>query len=81
MTTTAQPYYTLCVWIPGDDTDDPGCWSDEFGSYSRREVEGEKDFAHNHQPRGWVKIVKHPDTTTAMIAARDALPSPKGGRA
>jgi hypothetical protein len=75
----ARTYYTLCVWTPGQTDDDPGCWSDEFGAYSRREVEGEKDFAHDHQQRGWVKIIKHPEGSAAMMAARDALPKPKNG--
>lgn len=72
-----RSYYTLCKWIEGDEDGDPGCWSDEFGSYSRREVEEEKEWAHNHEKRGYVKIVKHLDTSKAMIQARDALPAPK----
>ncbi len=74
-----RKYYTLCTWTPGDDENaDPGCWTDEFGSYSRREVESEKEFAWDHMPRGHVKIVSHEDGSAAMMAARDALARPKG---
>jgi hypothetical protein len=73
----ARSYYTLIVWTPGETDDDPGCWTDEFGSYSRGEVQEEKDFAYDHHPRGHVKIIKHADGAAKMIAARDATPAPK----
>ena len=76
-----RKYYTLCTWErDADDATDQGAWIDQFGSYSRREVEGEKDFAYDNLPRGHAKIVSHVDGTAAMIAARDALPAPKKGR-
>lgn len=75
-----RPYYTLCTWTEGDAQGDPGCWTDEFGSYSRREVESERTFAYDHLPRGHAKIIRHVDGSAAMMAARDALPAPKTGR-
>lgn len=73
----ARRYHTLIVWTPGE-TEKTGFWSDEFGSYSRNEVQGEKEFAYDHFPRGHVKIVSHDDGAENMIAARDAVPAPKG---
>lgn len=74
-----RQYYTLCTWEESETDEDRKCglWYDAFGSYSRRECQEEWDFAHDHMPRGWVKIIKHDDTAAAMIAARDALPAPK----
>lgn len=72
-----RTYYTLIRWYPGEDDTDPGCWADEFGSYSRREVEEEKEWAHSDAPRGHVKIIKHVDGTAAMMKARDTTPPPK----
>lgn len=72
-----KAYYTLIVWTPGEDESDPGCWSDEFGSYSRREVEEERDIILTHHKRGHTAIIKHEESTGAMIAARDSYPPPK----
>jgi hypothetical protein len=81
MTATARKYYTLCIWIEGDDANDPGCWADEFGSYSRREVQQDREFGHSHRPRGHTAIISHAESEGAMIAARDALAKPKGRNA
>lgn len=65
-----RPYYTLCIF----DTEQ-NCWFDEFGSYDRKEVVAETDYAS--APRKHIAIIKHDDTAAAMLAARDALPLPK----
>jgi hypothetical protein len=69
----ARKYFTLIVW-----DSEMSQWCDEFGSYSRRECESNRDFAYDHLPRAHVKIIGHDDTSAAMIAARDAVSAPKG---
>ncbi len=70
-------YFTLIVWTPGE-TGKTGFWSDEFGSYSRKELQDEIEFAWYHMPRGHVKIIAHNDSGLIMAAVRDATPAPKG---
>ena len=61
----ARTYYTLCKF----DTDN-GAWFDEFGDYSRREVQDELDSeVDNGTPRKFLKIVTTDGSAAQLIAA------------
>ena len=65
-----KAYYTLCKYDPAANV-----WRDEFGSYSRREVEAEMEDHRDHGTKAkLLVIVKHAPAAAAMMAARDALP-------
>jgi hypothetical protein len=67
-----KAYYTLCLYDKQH-----GAWSDEFGDYSRSDVEAELEgFRDSGVPARFLKIIKTPSgDAAAMMAARDALPS------
>lgn len=69
---TIRPYYTICTY----DVEQKR-WYDEFGSYSKNEVNEERVSLRDHYKARHIAIIRTNGTTDAMIAARDALPHPK----
>ena len=68
-----KAYYTLCVFDADHD-----CWFDEFGDFSRADVETEFDGAvDNGTPKKHLKIIKTNGTLLDLIAKRNALALPK----
>ena len=66
----SRHYYTLCVW----DTEQ-AAWFDEFGFYSRSDVQAE--FDDHSAPGRYKRIIKHDGSADDMIAKRDQLAVPK----
>lgn len=69
----AKPYYTLCIFDA-----EQGCWHDDFGDYSRKDVQ--EELEGYDMPRKWLAIIKTDGSAADMMAKRDALPMPKGRR-
>lgn len=70
----ARQYYTLCVW-----DERVSAWFDNFGSYSKAEVLAEKRLAREEGvPAKYLAVISTGELAQDMIAARDALPHPKG---
>lgn len=68
---TTRPYYTLCLWDA-----DHNSWFDECGDYSRADVQADADGYYD-MPKRHKVIIATDGSAAAMIAARDALPTPK----
>ena len=67
-----KAYYTLCRYDALHNA-----WFDEFGDFSRADVEAEFDGAvDNGTPKKHLKIIKTNGTLADLIAKRDALPLP-----
>jgi hypothetical protein len=64
-----KPYYKLFIF-------DSGHWFDDFGSYDKEEVEGEREYARDHHKAKHLKIIKLANGTTTVLL--DALKTLNG---